>query len=87
MEEKKGNYFIFIYREQESGTVHFTNLSVLHAWLLDTLFSNPGMPVEQLFPLIMETFKLEDLESLKKKINSFLKEMLEAGVILGFRQH
>ena len=78
---------MFIYREQKDGTVRFTNLSVLHAWLLDTLFSNPGMPVEQLFPLIMETFKLEDLESLEKKIYSFLKEMHEAGVILGFRKN
>jgi len=85
VEAKRGDFFLFIYREQESGSVRFTKLSVLHAWLLDTLFSNPGMTVEQLFPLMIETFRLEDMDRLKNNIYSFLIEMKEAGVILGFR--
>jgi len=85
-EEKPGSYYVFIYREQDSGTVRFTKLSVLHAWLFDTMLHNPGITAVQMLPEIAKAFKIQDIETLKKQINNFLKEMLEAGALLGFRK-
>jgi hypothetical protein len=84
-ENEPGNYYVFIYREHDTGTVRFTNLSVLHAWLFDTMLHNPGITLKEIFPEMLTTFKLENIDTAKKKTLNFLREMIESGAILGFR--
>ena len=81
---KKGNYYVFIYREMDSGTVRFVNLSVLHAWLLKRLLNAKQESVIGLMPEIASLLNLKDEKNFKAQIEKFLKEMLATGAILGF---
>jgi hypothetical protein len=81
---KKGNYYVFIYREIKSGTVRFLNLSVLNAWLLDRLINASRAPVVGLMPEISSMLGLNEEANIHLQLKKFLEEMLEKDVILGF---
>jgi hypothetical protein len=81
---KKGNYYVFIYREIKGGTVRFLNLSVLHAWLIDRLINAARAPVVGLMPEISNMLGLKEETNIHLQLKKFLEEMLEKDVILGF---
>jgi hypothetical protein len=85
VEERKGDYYLLIYREQESGTVRFVNLSVLHVWLLERMLLADKLSVKDLLPELRSEFKIQNTDTLKDQLNTFLSEMFNDGVILGFR--
>ena len=85
VEERKGNYYLLIYREQETGTVRFVNLSVLHAWLLERILLADRSSVKDLLPELLSEFKIQNMDSPEDQLNKFLSEMFDDGVILGFR--
>ena len=83
-EPKKGKYYVFIYREMDSGTVRFVNLSVLHAWMLNKLLNTPNEAVIDLMPELASLVNIKDDKNFKPQIKKFLNEMLNTGAILGF---
>ncbi|NQT76417.1 MAG: putative DNA-binding domain-containing protein [Bacteroidetes bacterium] len=85
VEERKGNYYLLIYREQETGTVRFVNFSVLHAWLLERMQLADQLSVKDLLPELLSEFQIQNVDTLENQLNKFLLEMFDDGVILGFR--
>jgi len=83
VEERKGNYYLLIYREQESGTVRFVNLSVLHTFLLEKMLNATQRSVKEMLPELASEFKIQDTDFLEVQLNKFLREMFDTGVILG----
>ncbi len=86
-EKHKGKYYIFIYRETDTGTVRFVNLSVLHAWIFDVLEQNGPLSAKEFIPELIKTFNISDTANLESQLKKFLKEMLLSGAILGFYQN
>ncbi|MDT8394757.1 MAG: putative DNA-binding domain-containing protein [Bacteroidales bacterium] len=83
--KKKGSYFVFIFREPQSGSVHFINLSVLHARLLDTMMQSPPVPLIRHLEDIASDFDLGNAQQLELKLQAFTQEMLKKGAFLGYK--
>lgn len=84
IEKHKGSYYIFIYREIDTGTVRFVNLSALHAWILDVLQQNGPLSTKSFLPELANVFNITDISTLKPQVQKFLEEMHMSGAILGF---
>lgn len=80
--EKKGNYFLLLYREKESGKVQFVNLSVLFAFLLENIVLQEKT-LEEIFNEILLIFGINDLRLLQNKTFKFLEDLHKRGFILG----
>ncbi|MEA3478680.1 MAG: putative DNA-binding domain-containing protein [Bacteroidota bacterium] len=80
---KPGNYYVFIFREPETGTVRFMSLSVLHVHLFEKFYLN-NLIVSDFIDDIAKTFDINDYKMLEKEIIRFLQELLSQGGILGF---
>jgi hypothetical protein len=79
---KKGDYFLLLYRQKETGRVQFTNLSVLFTFLLENII--PGeKTLEQIFIDIIYIFGINDLALLQAETFKFLKDLKTRGFILG----
>lgn len=85
-EKMKGRFYVFIYREPESGTVKFINLSVLHAGLLEILLRDVPVSIHAALKILRSSLELPERAVLEDGIEPFLKEMISARAILGFRR-
>lgn len=83
LEEKKGNYYFLIYREKETGNVHFLDLSMLHVFILENI--NEGNCLETILVEANKLFQLNDLELLKKHALTFMEDLKHRQFILGFK--
>ena len=79
---KKGNYFLLLFREKESGRVQFSNLSVLFAFLIENI-SIAEKTLEEILTDILYLFGINDLKMLQTKVFKFLEELKTQGFILG----
>ena len=79
---KKGNYFLLLFREKESGRVQFTNLSVLFAFLLENIDIGEKT-LEEIINDILYLFGINDLKMLQTEILKFLEELKKRGYVLG----
>jgi len=68
-EKNPGSYYVFIYRKKDSGTVRFTKLSLLQAYLFDTMLNNPGIAAVQMLHEMAKILKQQDIGTLKKTGN------------------
>lgn len=84
VESKKGNYFLAVFREKESGTVKFINLSSLHVRLLDLLSQKQAGVIKDLLPQLAREFNQTNNKTLESQIGLFIKEMMISGLILGY---
>ncbi len=80
--KKKGDYFLLLYREKESGRVQFINLSVLFTFLIENIVLGEKT-LEEIFNDILYVFGINDLELLRTEAFKFLKDLKERGFILG----
>lgn len=83
--EKKGDYFLLLFREKETGRIQFVNLSVLFAFLLENIVL-ADKTLEDIFDDILLIFGLNDLDLLQKEALKFLKDLLHRGFVLGTPQ-
>jgi len=81
--EKEGNYYVFIFREVDTGTVRFVNFTVLHVYLFEKFYLNKTVVSDYIYD-IARKFNLKDMQLLEKEIQRFLQELLDLGGILGF---
>jgi len=79
---QKGNYFLLIYREKESGRVQFVNLSVLYTFLLENIVL-AEKTLEEIFNYILLLFGINDLKMLQQESFKFLEDLKNRGFILG----
>ncbi len=80
--DKKGNYFLLLFREKESGRVQFLNLSVLFAYLIENI-SIEEKTLEEILNDILYLFGINDLKMLQTKVFKFLEELKTQGFVLG----
>lgn len=83
--KKKGNYFLLLYREKETGRVQFVNLSVLITFLVENIVLQEKT-VEEIFNDILLIFGINDLSLLQKEAFKFLKDLYQKGFVLGILQ-
>lgn len=79
---KKGDFFLLLYREKESGRVQFANLSVLFTFLLENIIMEEKT-LEEIFSDILYIFGINDLEMLQTEAFKFLKDLYSRGFVLG----
>jgi hypothetical protein len=79
---KKGDYFLLLYREKESGRVQFINLSILFTFLIENIALGEKT-LEEIFNDILYLFGINDLEMLQTKSLKFLKDLHSKGFVLG----
>ncbi len=80
--DKKGNYFLLLFREKESGRVQFSNLSILFAFLIENI-SAEEKTLGEILNDILYLFGINDLKMLQTKVFKFLDELKARGFVLG----
>lgn len=82
LEGKEGTYFLFIYREKESGNVQFMDLSMLYTYIIEQIAGG-----ELLKDVLVEAntlFQLNNISLLKEHAQNFIKDLEQRKFILGF---
>ncbi len=80
---KKGVYYLLIYRNPESGKVHFINLSVLHVMIIESLKNNRDS-LNNILPSIAKIFHIKDVFQFQTAIKSFILDLIDQQFVLGF---
>jgi hypothetical protein len=79
---KEGTFFLLIYREKESGSVQFVDLSMLYAYILERIAN-----AELLKDVLVEAnnlFQLNNISLLKEHAQNFIQDLERRKFILGF---
>ncbi|MCF6357430.1 MAG: putative DNA-binding domain-containing protein [Draconibacterium sp.] len=79
---KKGDYFLLLFREKETGKVQFINLSVLFTFLIENIVL-AEKTLEEIFNDILYIFGINDLEMLRSEVFKFLEDLKTRGFVLG----
>jgi uncharacterized protein len=79
---KKGDYFLLLYREKETGRIQFANLSVLFAFLVENIVL-AEKTLEEIFSDILYIFGINDFEMLQTETFKFLADLKSRGFVLG----
>ncbi len=81
--KNKGEWYVIIYRNYETNTVHFMQLSLLHLFIIERLTDSP-LSLSNLIPMINTAFGIDNEASLLTHLKPFIKNLLTKTVILGF---
>lgn len=81
--QMKGDYFVLIYRFPGSGQVQFLDLSVLHVYII-TRLKEEQLPLHRIKNEIARVAGIESLPYLDDALSTFLGDLLERKMILGF---
>lgn len=87
--EHAGAYFLLLFRDDETGKVHFTQIQPLFAALLDTLIQNPGTTATEVLEAILEIPdslsqpKDRDLPQISRELQALLNHLHTRNFILG----
>lgn len=79
---KKGNYFLLIYREKESGNVQFVDLSMFYTYVLENIAN--GALLKDILVEANSAFGINDIKLLKDKSLHFMEDLRNRKFILGF---
>jgi len=82
-EQKKGDYFVLIFRLPESGQVQFLNVSAIHTYILGLLLEE-GRPLNQLKGDIAQMAGIESMTYLDDALETFIGDLMQKQLILGF---
>lgn len=85
-EKKKGEYFLLVFREKETGKVQFVNLSVLFTFLVENMVAGTKA-LEEIFNDILYLFGINDIELLQTEAFKFLEDLKQRGFVLGILQN
>ncbi len=84
IEEHKGDYYVLLYREQETGNVKFLELSVLHAYILSKI-SETGASISSFKGEIARISNVESEKYLDMYLLEFVDSLMQRDLILGYR--
>lgn len=79
---KEGTYFLFIYREKESGNVQFMDLSMLYTYILEQIAG--GELLKDVLVEANNLFQLNNISLLKEHTEKFINDLQQRQFILGF---
>ncbi|TLX75356.1 hypothetical protein E9993_10700 [Labilibacter sediminis] len=83
--EQKGDWFIYVFRDVDSGVVQFLNISVLHTFVLEKLYEKP-QSLAELLPLVSSIFGFTEESQLKEHVKNFIADLHVKGALIGFRK-
>ena len=86
IEEHKGAYYVLQYREQETGSVKFLDLTALHAYILSKIFES-GEAISSFKGEIARIASVESEKILDDYLEEFVRSLLQRGLILGYRKN
>lgn len=81
---KKGNYFLLVYRERESGNVQFVDLSMFYTYILENLVN--GALLKDILVEANTMFGINDIKLLKERSLHFMEDLRNRKFILGFQK-
>ena len=79
---KKGNYFLLLHREKETGRIQFTSLSVLFTFLVENIVL-AEKNLEEILNDILYLFGINDLKMLHTESLKFRGDLKARGFVLG----
>lgn len=79
--DKKGDWFIYIFRNRETDGVQFLNISALHVFVLEKLYENP-ITLNNLLPIVSSVFGLTDIKALTKHLETFFSDLRKKGALI-----
>ncbi|MGZ4099672.1 MAG: HvfC/BufC N-terminal domain-containing protein [Bacteroidia bacterium] len=80
--EKKGDYFLLIYREKESGNVQFIDLSMFYTYILENLIN--GVLLKDILVEANSIFQINDIKLLKDRSLEFIEDLKRRNFVVGF---
>ncbi|WP_066628026.1 HvfC/BufC N-terminal domain-containing protein [Labilibacter marinus] len=80
-QDKKGDWFIYIFRNRETDGVQFLNISALHVFVLEKLYETP-LTLDDLLPIISAVFGLNDMKTLQNHLKTFFSDLRKKGALL-----
>ena len=80
---QKGDYFALIFREPETGYVHFLNLSGLNTFILTHLVEEE-VPLNEIKGDIASVSGIESGKYLDDALEKFIRDLMEKKLILGY---
>ncbi len=82
LEGKEGTYFLFIYREKESGNVQFMDLSMLYTYIIEQIAG--GELLKDVLVEANNLFQLNNISLLKEHAEKFINDLQQRKFVLGF---
>jgi uncharacterized protein len=79
---KKGNYFLLIYREKESGNVQFVDLSMFYTFILENLKN--GAVLSDILEEANTIFQVNNIELLKERALAFVEDLRKRKFVIAF---
>lgn len=83
IEQKKGNYYVLLFREPETGNVKFLDLSILHAFILARIFEDE-VAIESFKGEIARIAQVESEKYLDDYLIEFIKNLRDRQMIFGY---
>jgi len=83
-EKTRGQYFILIFRQPETGSVQFLDISVLHALAIEKIEEGKTLPA--IIDELQTVFSLPDKKATMAHLLTFLKDLSKKGFVLGFKK-
>lgn len=80
----QGNYFVLVYRHPGTSEVRFTNISMLHAWILERM-EQENIPLQDLAEEASSLFAVQDTDALKNHLCLFFRDLKKEGAVSGFK--
>ena len=80
--EDKGEYFILIFRDKDSGKVQFVDLSTFFALLIENI--SKGIPVMDFLEAASEQLKLGSIETMLTHTHPFINRLREKEFLIGY---
>lgn len=81
--EFPGNYFILIFREEESGRVQFIHLQPFFAAVVDSLIQNPGAAASEIYEAFCSSAGRPRSQSELAQIKGLLDHLVNKNFVLG----
>lgn len=81
-ESSKGDYFLLIYREKESGNIQFMDLSIFYAYILEQM--NMGALLKDILVEANTLFQINDISLIKDHALNFIEDLKKREFVLGF---
>ena len=83
--EKKGEYFLLMFRDLESGKIHFLDISAWHVWMIEQI-AVYGKSLEQSLVTAKSLFDTFDEVQFRSDSVEFLKHLQQKRFLLGYKK-
>jgi len=78
----KGQYFLLVFREKESGKVQFTDISAMFALILENIAK--GLTLNEIIMELKGILKFTNPDQLINQIGPFFDSLKKKGFLVGF---